>query len=48
MKSAFIAYSSPAGSTRHVARVIAERLEEKSVTVHRWDLRSTGMWPHRR
>jgi ferredoxin/flavodoxin len=38
MKSAFIAYSSPAGSTRHVARVIAERLEEKSVTVHRLDL----------
>jgi ferredoxin/flavodoxin len=38
MKNAFIVYCSPAGSTRHVARVIGDRLEENSVTVHRLDL----------
>lgn len=38
MKSAFIAYCSPAGSTRHVAEVIAASLKEKSVDVHQLDL----------
>lgn len=38
MKSAFIVYSSPAGSTRHVAEVIAASLKEKSVDVHQLDL----------
>lgn len=38
MKSAFIVYSSPAGSTRHVAGVITERLKEKSIAVHQLDL----------
>lgn len=38
MKTAFIVYCSPAGSTRHVAQVIGEHLEEKSVTVHHLDL----------
>lgn len=38
MKTACIVYCSPAGSTRHVAQAIGERLEEKSVSVHRLDL----------
>jgi ferredoxin len=38
MKTAFIVFISPAGSTRHVAGVIGNQLEEKSVTVHRLDL----------
>ena len=38
MKTAFIVFCSPAGSTRHVAGVIAERLKEKSITVHQLDL----------
>jgi ferredoxin/flavodoxin len=38
MKTAFVAYCSPAGSTRHVAGVIAASLKENSVTVHTLDL----------
>ena len=38
MKTAFVAYCSPAGSTRHVAEVIRASLEENSVTVHTLDL----------
>ena len=33
MKTAFVVYCSPAGSTRHVAEVIAASLKENSVTV---------------
>ena len=38
MKNAFIAFCSPAGSTGHVAQVIADSLREKAVTVHLLDL----------
>ncbi len=38
MKTAFVAFCSPAGSTRHVADVIATCLKKKSVTVHQLDL----------
>ena len=38
MKTAFIVYCSPAGSTGHVARVIADALEERSISIHRLDL----------
>ncbi|MBC2713653.1 MAG: 4Fe-4S binding protein [Desulfosarcina sp.] len=38
MKNAFIVFCSPAGSTGHVARVIAHSLEEKSIAVHLLDL----------
>jgi ferredoxin len=38
MKTAFVAFCSPAGSTGHVAQVIADSLREKSVTVHLIDL----------
>jgi len=38
MKTAFVAYCSPAGSTRHVAEMIAESLKESHVTVHTLDL----------
>lgn len=38
MKTAFVVYCSPAGSTRHVAEVIAASLQENSVTVHTLDL----------
>jgi ferredoxin/flavodoxin len=38
MKSAFIAFCSPAGSTGHVAQVIADALRRKAVTVHLVDL----------
>lgn len=41
MKTALIVYCSPAGSTRHVAQVIGDRLEEEAVTVHRLDLAIT-------
>ena len=40
MKQAHIVYCSPAGSTAHVARVIADTLREKSITVHLLDLGS--------
>lgn len=38
MKSAFIVYSSPAGSTRHVADVIVKSLKENSIDVQQLDL----------
>jgi ferredoxin/flavodoxin len=38
MKTAFIAFCSPAGSTGHVARVIADALEERSIIIHLLDL----------
>lgn len=38
MKSAFIVYSSPAGSTRHVAEVIVKSLKERSIDVQQLDL----------
>jgi len=38
MKTAFVVYCSPAGSTRHVAKVIAQSLEAHDVTVHTLDL----------
>ncbi len=38
MKHAYIAYCSPAGSTGHVARVMADALETRSIAVHRLDL----------
>jgi ferredoxin/flavodoxin len=38
MKTAFVVYCSPAGSTRHVAEVIAASLKENSVTVTTLDL----------
>lgn len=38
MKSAFIAYCSPGGSTRHVAQVIVRVLSENAVAVQRLDL----------
>jgi flavodoxin/ferredoxin len=38
MKTAFVAYCSPAGSTRHVAEVIAESLKANAVNVHMLDL----------
>ena len=38
MKSAFIAYCSPAGSTRHVAEVIVKSLKERSIDVQQLDL----------
>ena len=38
MKTAFIVFSSPAGSTRHVAQVMIECLKAKSIGVHRLDL----------
>ena len=37
MKSALIAYCSPAGSTRHVAEVIARSLKEQSVDIQQLD-----------
>ncbi|WP_319522023.1 EFR1 family ferrodoxin [uncultured Desulfosarcina sp.] len=42
MKTAFVVYCSPAGSTRHVAEVIAASLKENSVTVHTLDLGSAA------
>ena len=38
MKSAFIVYCSPAGSTGHVVTVIADSLKEKTIAVHFLDL----------
>jgi ferredoxin/flavodoxin len=38
MNNAFIAYCSPAGSTRHVAQVIANTCKEKAIPVHQLDL----------
>ena len=38
MKTAFIVYCSPAGSTRHVAKVVAASLKEKPIDIHQLDL----------
>ena len=38
MKNAYIAFCSPAGSTGHVARVIADALKERSISIHLLDL----------
>jgi len=38
MKNAFLVFSSPAGSTRHVAEVIVKALKEKSIDVQQLDL----------
>jgi ferredoxin/flavodoxin len=38
MKTAFVVFCSPAGSTGHVAQVIADSLKEKAVTTHLLDL----------
>jgi len=38
MKTAFVVYCSPAGTTRHVAEVMAAQLEAQRYTVHRLDL----------
>ena len=46
MKTAFVAFCSPAGSTSHVAQVIADSLREKAVTVHQMDS-SAGQDPSR-
>jgi ferredoxin len=41
MKTAVVAFISPAGSTRHVAHVIAHALKERSIDVHQLDLSIT-------
>jgi len=46
MKTAYIVFCSPAGSTGHVTQVIADSLEEKSIPVHRLDL-GAGQDPSR-
>ncbi len=38
MKTAFVVYCSPGGSTRHVAQVVAGVLSENAITVQRLDL----------
>ena len=42
MKNAYIVFCSPAGSTGHVAHVIADALVEKSIGVHMLDLGTGG------
>lgn len=44
MKYAYNDFCSPAGSTGHVARVITDALEERSVSIHLLDL-SAGQDP---
>ena len=45
MKTAYIVFCSPAGSTGHVAQVITDALEERSIPVHRLDLGAVALNP---